>query len=127
MESAVETNVEKQVTLYKFTNKEESPQLDNILAMFYTGVNDNTIGIMESWDLENEREALILVGIEVDENGKPVCFPLAQILRAEDVGSFLSPDGKGGYFDMFDPSEAAAAREEMKTVVEATTEVVEAE
>lgn len=112
----------RDVILYKFTNREESPHLDNILAMFYTGCNENTVGIMESWDLELEEEALILVGVQADENGKPVCFPLAKVLKAEDVRNYLSPNGKGGYFDPLNPAEADAAREEMKSITEATVE-----
>lgn len=121
-EDQTETEAERQVVLYKFTNREESGYLDNILAMFYAGTGENTIGIMESWDLAGEEEALILVGVQADENGKPVCFPLAKVLKAEDVPNFLAPDGHGNYFNPNDPSEAAAAREGMRTITEATIE-----
>ena len=100
--------------LYKFTNAEQSPQLDNILAMFYNGVYDNRIGIMEAFNLETETEETILVGVELDENSKPICFPLCKVLRAEDVSKYLSPNGKGGYFDMLNQQESEAAREEMR-------------
>lgn len=100
--------------LYKFSNAEQSPQLDNILAMFYHGVYGNTIGIMEAFNLETETEETILVGVELDENSKPICFPLCKVLRAEDVTKYLSPNGKGGYFDMLNQVESEAAREEMR-------------
>jgi hypothetical protein len=109
-------------TLYKFTNKAEAPHLDNLLAMFYQGVYDNTIGIMDSWNLTTEQEEMILVGVEADENGKAVCFPLARLLRAEEVPNFLAPDGKGEYFDPYDPKAASEAREGMKSIREATVE-----
>ena len=102
--------------LYKFTNKAESGQLDSLLAMFYQGVYDNTLGIMEAWNLETEQEEVILVGVGADEDGKPVCYPLVKLLRAEDVPSYLSPNGDGGYFDLQNPSESAAARENMKSI-----------
>lgn len=100
--------------LYKFTNAESSPHLDNILAMFYQGVYNNTIGIMEAYNLDTEAEELILVGVELDENSKPICFPLCKVLRAEDVTRYLSPDGKGGHFDMLDKQASEEARESMR-------------
>lgn len=108
--------------LYKFTNAESSPNLDNILAMFYQGVYNNTIGIMEAYNIETEAEELILVGVELDENSKPICFPLCSVLRAEDVTKFLSPNGKGGYFDMLNQAESEAAREEMRPYAAAVVE-----
>lgn len=109
-------------TLYKFTNKAEAPHLDNLLAMFYQGVYDNTIGIMDAWNLETEQEEMILVGVAADENGKAVCFPLARLLRAEEVPQYLAPDGNGEYFDPYDPTAAAKARDGMKTIKEAIVE-----
>ena len=109
-------------TLYKFTNKAEAPHLDNLLAMFYQGIYDNTIGIMDAFNLESQQEEMILVGVQADEDGKPVCFPLARLMRAEDVPNFLAPDGKGEYFDPCNPTESAVARQGMKSIVEATVE-----
>ena len=108
--------------LYKFTNAGESPYLDSLLAMFYQGAFDNTIGIMDSFNLETEEVETILVGVQADENGKPVCFPLAKLLKAEEVPQYLSPDGKGGYFDPMDQEASEAARENMKTIEEAVVE-----
>lgn len=108
--------------LYKFTNAEEASHLDNLLAMFYQGVFDNRIGIMDSHNIETGEIETILVGVEADENGKPVCYPLAKLLKAEEVPQYLSPDGKGGYYDSLDPAAAAEAREGMKTIAEATVE-----
>lgn len=110
--------------LYKFTNAESSPNMDSILAMFYTGVYDNRIGIMEAFNLETESEELILVGVELDENSKPICFPLCKILRAEDISKYLSPNGKGGYFDMLDQKESEAAREEMRPYGDAVVDTI---
>ena len=90
--------------------------------MFYQGAFDNTIGIMDSFNLTTEEVETILVGVQADENGKPVCFPLAKLLKAEEVPQYLSPDGKGGYFDPLDMEAAQAAREDMKTIAEATVD-----
>lgn len=105
--------------LYKFTNQESSPYMDNILAMFYDGAYNNRIGIMEAHNLETETEEMILVGVELDENGKPICFPLCKVLRAEDVTKYLSPDGDGGFFDMLNQQESEAAREKMRPIDQA--------
>lgn len=106
--------------LYKFSNEAETPWLDSILAMFYQGAFDNRLGIMDSFNLDSEEVETILVGVEADENGKPMCYPLAKLIKAEHVTRYLSPDGKGGFFDPFNPAEAAEARESMKTIEEAT-------
>lgn len=104
---------------YIFSNKPDSPHLGALLAMFYEGANRNTIGVMEAFDLIESEEVLLLVGVAADEEGKPVCFPIAKMLKAEDVPNFLSPDGKGGFYDPNDPTEAAEARENLKPIKEA--------
>ncbi len=108
--------------LYKFTNHEDSPHLDSLLAMFYQGAFDNQLGIMQAFNLTTDEEYLILVGVAADENGKPVCFPVAKVLSAEDVPNYLAPDGKGGWFDPRNPVEAAEAREGMKSIVDSVVE-----
>lgn len=117
-----ETAAEFSPVLYKFTNQEESSYLDSLLVMFYQGVYDNQLGIMQAFNIQTEGEELILVGVAADENGKPVCFPIAKVLAAEDVQNYLSPNGKGGWFDERNPAEAAEARESMRSIAEATVE-----
>lgn len=109
-------------TLYKFTNYAESPELDDILAMFYTGIATNTVGIMQAMNMEKGEQELVLVGISLDEDGKPDCFPLAVCLRAEDVGNYLAPDGKGGFYDLSDAGDVARVKEDMKSAEEATVD-----
>lgn len=108
--------------LFKFTNKEESPYLDSLLAMFYEGAFTNTIGIMEAHCLKTEQEEMILVGVALDADGKAECYPLAKLLRAEDVRDYLSPDGKGGFYDPLNPVEVANAKEDMKSFKDAVIE-----
>lgn len=99
--------VSRTPTLYKFTNQKDSPYLDSILAMFYEACYLNRVGIMEAWNLETEQNEMVLVGIELDENGKPDCYPIASCLRAEDLPKYLAPDGDGGYYDPSNPSDVA--------------------
>jgi hypothetical protein len=104
---------DKTLTLYKFTNHPDSQYLDDLLAIFYRGVDANTVGVMAAFNVETEEEELILVGIQLDQDNKPECFPLAKVLKHEDVLNYLAPDGKGGYFDMTNPEEVAASKENM--------------
>lgn len=104
--------------LYQFTNGGPNPNLDAVLAMFYEGIYTNRIGIMQAFNLDSEEEELILVGVEPDEDGKPVCFPLCRVLTDKMTRSYMAPDGKGGFFDLQDPSASAAAREEMAPITE---------
>lgn len=113
--------------LYKFTNEAESPWLDSLLAMWYKGAYDNTIGIMNAFNLETSEEELILVGVHLDEDGKPECFPLASVIKAEHVGKYLAPNGKGGFFDPRNPTELAEAKEEMRSFEDSIVPAVEPE
>src|SRR5689334_21245891 len=107
---ATETTVAKPV-LYKFTNQAESHELDNILAMFYMGTYENTLGIMQAFNLETGEQELILVGVMLDEDGKPDCYPLASVLNAEKARNYLAPDGKGKWYDPRNMTEASEAKE----------------
>ena len=101
--------------LYKFTNHKESAALDNLLATFYVGVMNNTLGIMHAHNVETGEEDIILIGIELDADGKPDCYPIAKCFSAEEARLYLAPDGKGGYYDPRDPSETADAKENMRS------------
>lgn len=90
---------DNEITLYKFTNQKESPYLDSLLAMFYSGAFRNAIGIMEAQrDVEDGKgyPALILVGV-TEEEGERKCYPLAEVIPADNVHQYLHPDGNGGY------------------------------
>lgn len=113
--------------LYKFTNDAESPWLDSLLAMWYKGAYDNTIGIMNAFNLETSEEELILVGVHLDEDNKPECYPLASVIKAEHVGKYLAPNGKGGFYDPRNPSEVAEAKEAMRSFDESIVPAVEPE
>ncbi len=108
--------------LYKFTNQVESPELDDLLALFYRGIYANSVGIMQAHNLDTGEEELILVGVNLDEDGKADCYPLAVCLSVENTRKYLAPDGKGGFYDPRDPSDAAAAKENMKSYTDAVVE-----
>lgn len=119
---------ELEYNAYVFDNNLPNPAAESVLRMFCEGVFYNQVGIMNAWNLKTSEEELILVGVQLDEDGKPECFPIAKVLAAEDVPNYLSPDGKGGWFDPQDAVEKAAAKENMKDMrqpeVEETNEPV---
>lgn len=115
----IDTQEMRELVLYKFSNKVDSPYLDTLFGMFHHAAFNNSIGIMDAWNLETEQEETILVGVELDEDGKPDCYPLAKVLRAEDVSKYLAPNGKGGYFDPQNPREVAEYKENVRSLSDA--------
>lgn len=109
--------------LYKFTNQKHAPELEALLAMFYTGAYENRLGIMQAKNVELDKEEIVLVGISLDADGKTECYPLARLLKAEEAHNYLSPDGKGGWFDPANEAELTAAKADMRPVVEAVENV----
>jgi len=87
--------VNKEVVLNVYTNQPTKHQYD-LLEMFYRGTYGGTIGLMEAMNKETDTLEMILVGIAY-EDGKQVTYPLARILKPEEVSLYLAPDGKGGY------------------------------
>lgn len=104
--------------LYVFSNREHAPELEALLGMFLRGAAEDRIGIMQALNVTTKEEEIILVGVDLDENNKTECFPIAKLLRAEDAPSYRSPDGKGGYFNPLDPEEVESAKKGMKAVHE---------
>lgn len=113
MSNVQETPETKTLTLYKFTNQSNSQYLDQILEIFYRGVDSNTIGVMTAYNTKTEKEEVLLVGIQLDADNKPECFPLAKVLRNEEVLDYLAPNGKGGYYDMTNPEDVAEAKKDI--------------
>lgn len=110
-------------TLYTFTNQENVTQMGDILAMFYMGVANNQLGMMQAFNIEKGETELVLVGVQLDEDGKPDCYPLAKVLAAEDTLNYLAPDGKGGFYDLRNPSDVAEAKDSMRSYEEAVIDV----
>lgn len=82
-----------------FTNAKDLRPLQTLLWGFYNGVAQNRVGIMSAFDTKQNKETLILVGLNEGEDGITECFPLAEVLASEDAERFLSPDGEGGWIN----------------------------
>lgn len=92
-------NEEVEFNQYIFSNNMTDPRLAMLLEMFYRGVLQNTVGIMLAKDVGNDgKDALLLVGVEANDDGTTSTYPLARILDPLEVGNYRSPDGKGGWF-----------------------------
>lgn len=105
-------------TSYVFSNGMDGygaadPAAESVLQMFVEGTLNNQVGVMRSWNVKSGEEELVLIGVQLDENGKPECYPLAKVLLADEAANYFSPDGKGGWFDLSDRVEVAAQKELM--------------
>jgi len=103
----------KTLTLYKFTNQSNSQYLEQLLEIFYRGVSANTIGVMTAYNTKTEEEEVLLVGVQLDADNIPECFPLAKVLRSDEILDYLAPNGKGGYYDMTNPEDVAEAKKDL--------------
>lgn len=81
-----------------FANNPGDPKLQALLSMFYSGVLQNTVGVMLAKNKDTGAEELVLVGVNVTADGTET-YPIAKILGPEDVTKFVAPDGKGGWFE----------------------------
>lgn len=111
--------------LYKFTNAGESPWLDSLLAMFYKGAADNTIGIMDGWNVKTQEPELVLVGVQVDADGKCDLWPLATVIPAEKTSHFLAPNGKGDFYDPRNHAETQLVKDSMRPFDDSIVAAVE--
>lgn len=98
----VEEN-DKGVIAYMFANdKSAHAHLFPLLKMFYDGVYDNTVGIMQAFDKDENKEVLLLVGITHEMDGTTSTIPLAKILMEEALDNLEIPDGQGGWMEVGD-------------------------
>ena len=90
---------EIEVNMYVYTNKAPDAPAESLLRLFYEGTLTNSIGAMRAKNTKTGEEELLLVGIYFKEDGSSETFPLARILNADDATAYVSPDGKGGWFE----------------------------
>lgn len=91
------------VIAYIFSNDHDAVgRLLPLLRMFYNGVYENSVGIMEVMDKRTGKPALVLVGITHEDDGTTTTVPIAQVLNEAAVDFFELPDGEGGWMDPTD-------------------------
>ncbi len=92
--------MENQEALPEFTvitNAEDKRPLQTLMWGFDIGVRQGRVGIMQAFDKEQNKEELLLVGLEVAADGGLSCFPLAIVLTDADASRYLAPNGEGGW------------------------------
>jgi len=61
--------------------------------------DQNNNPVMRAKNTKTGEQELLLVGIYFKEDGSSDTFPLARVLSADDALTYVSPDGKGGWFE----------------------------
>lgn len=99
-------NEDPGIIAYMFSNdtKNGVERMMPMLKMFYRGLEENTIGLMEVLDTDTGHIELVLVGVEHDDEGLTNTYPLAKILKAPELSRYEMPDGKGGWISTADLS-----------------------
>lgn len=94
----------EQEMLYLLTN-ERTPMKEQMLQMIYQAVEHNQIGYADVQDPDTGEVIPILIGLELDVNGKVLGgAPLARLFltQKELQKSYRLPDGAGGYLNLDD-------------------------
>lgn len=76
-----------------------NPEKENLLRMFYRGVASGQIAYADLKNVRTEEVIPMLVGLELDKNGKVIgAMPIARLSSGEEMDDdYLFPDGQGGY------------------------------
>lgn len=84
-----------EMTEWIFTDDPKNPAPYMLFHAFYDGVFANKIGIMKTKHVDTGEDCLLVVGVELREEGTAV-YPLARILESDEVEkykeSYGSPD-----------------------------------
>lgn len=99
MSNKKKRNKEMEVLLSVFSNDPLDEAAYQTLQMFYKGAIENSIGLMRALNMETHETELLLVGCARNAAGGIDTYPLAKVLKGEEVSKYLSPTGKGGWFD----------------------------
>lgn len=86
-----------EIALAVFSNEPTAMDYD-LLQMLYASAFGNQLGFMHAKHKETGEIHRLLVGTEWNSAKQKLdVYPLARFLDPENVGDYLSPDGKGGY------------------------------
>lgn len=85
---------------YIYTNDHANPMLPRLFHFLYDAVFNNKVGVMHAYNKATKQVQTLIIGVELDENGNPMCLPLAKILTAEEQENYLAPNGFGGFIGL---------------------------
>jgi hypothetical protein len=80
-----------------FTNDKTNPAPRGLFRLIHMSAFQNKLGIMHALDPDSNKVVTLIVGVDQNEQGSIVCWPLAKILTEEEQKAFKSPDGSGNY------------------------------
>lgn len=81
-----------EMTEWVFTDDDKNPAPFMLFHAFYDGVFANKIGIMQATHKDSGNKAMLIVGVEVTDEGTAL-YPLARILESEEVLKYEGPSG----------------------------------
>jgi hypothetical protein len=82
--------------LHVLSNTPEQWKYD-LLQMLLEGALSNQIGYMDAKHAVTGEMHRLLVGLELDLNGKINAYPIARLLDTEEATTYLAPDGRGNF------------------------------
>jgi hypothetical protein len=86
----------REYALHVLSNEPSQFKYD-FLEMLYHGAMGNTIGYMDAKRRDSGEIERLLVGLELNAEGKVDAYPLARFLNPEEVANYQAPDGRGGW------------------------------
>lgn len=86
---------EKGLRAFIYQNDHTNPAPAFLLDAYYRNTFANKLGVMLAMNVKTGQEELLLVGVEVDEDGNEGAFPLAKIMGPEAYETYAVPTGDG--------------------------------
>ena len=86
---------EKGLRAFLYMNDKTNPAPAFLLDAYYRNTFANRIGVMVAKNIKTGAEELLLVGIELGEDGSEGAFPLAKVLGPEAYEDYAIPTGEG--------------------------------
>ena len=84
---------EKGLRSYIYMNDKTNPAPAFLLDAYYRNTFANRIGVMVAKNVKTGEEELLLVGIEIGEDGSEGAFPLARVLGPDAYETYAIPMG----------------------------------
>lgn len=86
---------EEGLRAFIYMNDKTNPAPAFLLDAYYRNTFANRIGVMVAKNIKTGAEELLLVGIELGEDGSEGAFPLAKVLGPEAYEEYAIPTGEG--------------------------------
>ncbi len=85
-----------EIELHVLSN-EPQPWKYDLMQMLYTGSINNQLGYMDAMNKDTGELERLLVGLQLNNEGKVDAYPIARFLEQDEITKYLAPDGKGAY------------------------------